>query len=164
MPNWCNSRVTISAKSPEDADRIWHALSHDLDMRLSITDRSREGNDVIYDVESAWRPQFKGLCFLLNTLEIKPKRILYTAEELGSGLYVSNDPAYVNTYYLSTDNDNWYDLSEAELRDTLADIYGEHCNFRDMPINDLMAWARSEFDDLNIYRCDYEPFETWATT
>lgn len=151
---WLGNLLAYTGMSREEVEKT------DISCRGTIDDVSRYEDSIVLYISSAWSPQFGALKVFLDYLDVHPE-IIYIAEEFGSDIYVTNDPDYVDTFYLSTDKDNWYDLTEQDFRETLVEQYGEHEEFHNLPIDKLIEWALYEFEDVCIHKCEYADFDEW---
>lgn len=138
MPNWCATYITIQNENEEELKRLEEELTNALkgndsdfgdnwlgnlllylgysldevstgpiSCRGSIDYIERFDDELLIDMQSAWTPHL--LPIKLFTEKYAPEsEILYTAEEPGFELYLTNDPEKENRISVFTSKENKY--------------------------------------------------------
>lgn len=112
-------------------------------------------------LETAWSPQFGAFPPFFNYLGVHPE-VIYTAEEYGNLLFVTNDPVVADTYILYDRAmcETYYDLTESDLHKMLIDEYDmDEREGESMP--DLISRAEDE-RDISVYQYEYEDLDAWV--
>lgn len=81
--------------------------------RGRIYDMDRCGNELSINEESAWSPAL-GLWLRVIDKYAKGAKLIYTAEEGGCGVYITNDEDYLNKYYV-----DWWESFSDEVMERL---------------------------------------------
>lgn len=153
---WLGNLLCYTGMSEDDVDKSGICC------RGWVEDITRTHTDLIQmQFESAWSPQFGAFPPFFEYLGVHPE-VTYTAEEVGMELYVTNDPAVVDTYILYDRAmcETYYDLTESDLHEMLIDEYDmDEREGESMP--DLISRAEDE-RDISVYQYEYEDFDTWV--
>lgn len=122
-----------------------------------------DDDEIVMDTETAWNPMLEPIMSFLSYIKSSPE-IIYTAEEPGNELYLTNDPAVANTYYFECDFDDvraWkykdcyeYGLSEDSLREILCDMLSYDYEI-DIDIDGIIEEAEYEFEYICIHKYEY---------
>ncbi len=117
---------------------------------LALENHIEDSGEITVIVESKWIPMLKMWRDLVKEY-IPNAEILYTAEEEGCEIYDTNVSSIVGLYNILTcDDDNYYELSEAEAVEVLKDILGSSCD----DIEKLRAMAIKR-EDINVFQWEY---------
>ena len=93
-------------------------------------DINPDGDEISVGTETAWAPMLEMWYSLVEKYCPEGTRILWTAEESGMGIYVSNDPDYENKFYI----DSWGEIEpewvvdEDDARDVAQEVYDKYGN------------------------------------
>lgn len=107
-----------------------------------------DDNAIIISTETAWVPALKMWRILLNTY-LPDADLVYTAEECGMGIYVSNDPYYVGNYVIDSNDDSIIESSSCISPKELQGILQNLLHTEETNIDKLMEMKEdSEFEDV----------------
>ncbi len=90
---------------------------------------NQDGTQITCGAETAWGPMNE-LWLALIDKYIPGARFIYTSEECGMEIYITNDPDQVGKYYI----DSWGDIEpeyiadEGDVRDIAKEVYGRFAN------------------------------------
>ena len=131
--------------------------------------------DILFvSTETAWEPMLKMWTMICDKYLGEGKyKLFYIADEQGGGVFNSNDPAYVGTYYLYMDETPETRLlrdligaySYYELRgDVIVPVLQRYLNTdeknEDVLLDEL--WDSPAGKYIEIRRCEYADIDVWG--
>lgn len=191
MANWCDNQIKITGdKSVKDLYKnIKKWINEDGSYSLAgivekagfdynsvscrgiITDfyldnlNEDEYRIVLYQ-ETAWGPNNKMWKLIIDKY-CPEAEFIYTAEEPGNEVYVSNDPDVANTYMLDWADDCQYGLSRQEMFDILFSKlkeYKPNINFKvdEISVDEIIEMLEAENYEIyyHFFEFDENPFES----
>ena len=130
-PKWLGNIVLH-----EGLGTISENISTDVKCRGSLVDMYLDAADgLIVDTETAWLPCLNLWSKLLEKY-LPDAELIYIADEPGCDLFITNDPDYVDKYYLDVFEDvnglesNW-EIPEVELISLLKELLQSECDSLD---------------------------------
>lgn len=186
MPNWAISNVTIHSTDikglkhlndiicapenfvsiPEKWKNDWVGTillclgfnekeSYNIASRDFILDCELSNEKLELTVESAWGLHYTALKTICETA-LTNFSIIYTCEELGNEVFVSNDPDVVGTYYVEEDSQVEY-YTKKEIEMTIPEWNKEYN--KDWKSADDILNDEELPEDFWIFQFEYASFE-----
>lgn len=179
LAEWSKTDVPLSGSSEGWVGRILHNSGADIYKinlhqsgfqpafaRAFIEDSWIDEDTVTILFQSAWNPAYS---WLLRTCDKffgeDNYEITYRSEEPGNGIFVTNDSLYDGCYiwdywgenpdYQLDDN---YMLDESTIAEMCEKILGKE-RFNSMGLDEAIAAAEEEVEDLSIKQWEYESIE-----
>lgn len=128
----------------------------DIRCRGLLTYMEQYGNTLQIDTETAWAPMMKMWDKIINKY-LPDAEIIYIAEECGEGLYWTNDPCYMDKYYIDAydmeDIETGYDVSREETIKILQQLLESEDDSIDDLINKF--YDSNYIDKMSIHEWEY---------
>lgn len=140
--------------------------------RGSVEDVEFDGDSIYIAMSTAWEPMLEALYRAIErNFGLDGINIVYSAEECGNGVYLTNDDDVIGQYLVEIDDEaerevkyafgvvdyNMDTYSEEELIPILRRAFGM-CDSDDVDIEDLVDEA-NEHEGITINKWEYEAIE-----
>lgn len=136
-------------------------MSSDLRCRGSIVYQELNGNQLHITTETAWEPMLKMWQKVIDKY-LPTAEIVYTAEEPGCGLYVTNDPCYVGQYCVDVWDFPNISPEFCATENYVIEVLQEYLKSNESEINKLLKeFDKANHDGMAIYKWEYSPIEDW---
>lgn len=191
MANYCSTQITISGEE-SDIDILYLHLERALkyaekqnkdwlgnilcylgedpenySCRGCVIYMEKQNESIIIDTETAWVPML--VPFRLMIDKYAPEvDMVYTAEELGTGIFCTNDPAedeyYIDAFYYEGDDNFPANLVTCESYLSKRELYKElvTATNRNGSMEDLIQELQDEFEHFRVYEMEYVEESNWG--
>lgn len=151
MPNWCSTEIYINHEDDEKLKELYNKIEYwtskdwvengfghnwlgnvvegsgigtyeEYRCRGSIVYMDISSGQITISTETAWCPMLKMWQAVVDKY-LPDAEIIYTADECGCEIYYTNDPYYVNKYYVDIfDDDIYYDWTKKSVVEWLQEV------------------------------------------